>query len=272
MSPLVIDTNAGPIAVQQSRADGHPILLIHGNSSCKEIFSRQLEAPELDAYRLVAFDLPGHGASADAADPAATYTFAGYAAVAEQVLAQLGLHRPTVFGWSLGGHIALEMVGRGADLAGVMISGTPPVKAELESLMAGFNIDPTAENLTGKRDFTDEDVIAYATHTSAVDGIVEPHVLHMVRRTDGRARETMFGSVVAGQALDEREIVAGMKIPLAVVNGANDPFIQAAYFDGLTYGSLWSRGVVRMADTGHAPFLQKPRQFNALLAEFTDAR
>jgi len=268
MTTSFVETDKGRIAVIQSREDGPPILLIHGNSSCKEIFSRQFADPQLSQFRLVAFDLPGHGESADAAEPAATYTFAGYASVAEQVIAALGLARPTVFGWSLGGHIALEMVGRGADLAGVMISGTPPVKAELESLMAGFNIDPTAENLTGKRDFTDEDVIAYATHTSGVDGIVDPHALRMVRRTDGRARETMFGSVVAGQALDEREIVATMAVPLAIVNGEADPFIQAPYFDRLTYGSLWPRGVVRMVGAGHAPFLQKPQEFNFLLSEF----
>lgn len=263
-----IETSHGKIAYAQSRADGPAILLIHGNSSCKEVFSRQLSAPELSGFRLVAIDLPGHGESEDAADPAASYTFGGYAGMAREAAQALGLDRPVVFGWSLGGHIALEMIGGGFDARGVMISGTPPVKPELESLMAGFNIDPSAENLTGKRDFTEDDALAYATHTSAVSGVLDPHLLAMCKRTDGRARETMFGSVVMGQALDEREIVATTSVPLAIVNGVDDVFIQAGYFDDLAFSSLWPDGVVRVEGAGHAPFLQQPQRFNALLAKF----
>ena len=266
-----IETDLARIAFLQSRADGPAILFIHGNSSCKEVFGRQFAAAALGGYRLVAFDLPGHGASGDARTPERTYTFAGYAEVAEAVAGRLGLDRPVIFGWSLGGHIGLEMLGRGFAARGLMISGTPPVKADIESLMAGFNIDPSAENLTGKRDFSEADALAYATHTSAVDGRVDPHLLAMCRRTDGRAREIMFGSVAAGQALDEREIVATTTVPLAIVNGHDDVFIQPGYFGGLAYSSLWPRGVVRLEGAGHAPFLQRPQEFSALLAEFAAA-
>ncbi|MEO3387809.1 alpha/beta hydrolase [Mesorhizobium sp. CAU 1741] len=263
-----IETRHGVISYMQSRADGPAILLLHGNSSCKEVFERQFEAPGLAGYRIVAIDLPGHGASEDAKDPARSYTFGGYAEMATEAAAKLGLNKPVIFGWSLGGHIALEMIGSGFDAAGVMISGTPPVTPELESLMAGFNIDPAAENLTGKRDFTEEDVVNYASHTSAVDGSVNAHLLSMCRRTDGRARETMFSSVMEGRALDERAIVATSTVPLAIVNGEGDVFIQPGYFDTLNYAALWPKGVVSVKGAGHAPFLQKPEAFNALLAEF----
>lgn len=263
-----IATHHGKISYMQSRPEGPAVLFIHGNSSCKEVFAKQFSDPALADYRLVAIDLPGHGASEDAPDPEATYHFGGYAEMAEQVIEALDLGAPHVFGWSLGGHIGLEMVGRGTALKGLMISGTPPVTPDPASLMAAFNIDPQAENLTGKRDFTEEDAVAYATHTSNVDGVLDPHFLAMCRRTDGRAREIMFGAAVAGKALDECEIVASMTAPLAIVNGIDDPFIRPEYFDGLTYGSLWEQGVVRVEGAGHAPFLQRPDIFNRLLAGF----
>lgn len=263
-----IDTKTGRIAVNQSRADGPAIVMIHGNSSCKEVFAPQFEAAELAPYRLVAFDLPGHGQSEDARIPQEGYTFAGYAETVEELCAILGLTQPVLFGWSLGGHIALEMIGRGFDAGGVMISGTPPVTPELESLMAGFNIDPSAENLTGKRDFSDSDALAYGTHTSAVDGHLDPHLLAMVKRTDGRAREIMFGSVVQGQALDEREIVARTRVPFAIVNGEDDVFIRPEYFERLQFGSIWPQGVIRLPGAAHAPFRQQPAQFNRLLVQF----
>lgn len=266
-----IETAHGRVAVRDSGGAGPAILMIHGNSSGRIVFARQFEAPLLSGFRLVAFDLPGHGDSEDATDPAATYTFGGYAEVAEAVMRELELERPVVFGWSLGGHVALEMLGRAkASLAGVMISGTPPVKPVPESLFAAFVMDPAAENLTGKRDFTEEDALAYATHSSAVDGKLDPALLALCRRTDGRARETMFGSVVAGQALDEMAIVAETSTPIAVINGQDDAFIHPAYFDTLTFGSLWPRGVVRLHGAAHAPFLQRPREFNILLKEFAE--
>ena len=244
------------------------VVLIHGAGMDRSVWSHQTRFLAHHGYRAVAVDLPGHGASEDARDPLESYKIGGYAALTEELLGKLGVERPLLVGWSLGGHVALEMIGRGYHAAGVAISGTPPIQATLECLMSAFNIDPSAENLTGKRDFTDADALTYATHTSGTDGGLDAHFLAMVKRTDGRAREIMFGSVVAGEPLDEQAIVASMTVPLAILNGAEDPFIKADYFDTLSYGSLWNGRVVRIEGAGHAPFLQAPGKFNALLADF----
>ena len=53
------------ISLRDSEGEGPAVLLIHGNSSSGEIFRRQFEDPQLAHLRLVAFDLPGHGASTD---------------------------------------------------------------------------------------------------------------------------------------------------------------------------------------------------------------
>jgi pimeloyl-ACP methyl ester carboxylesterase len=264
-----IESPFGTLAVRDSGGAGTPLLLIHGNSGCKEVFDAQFAAPALQEFRLIAPDLPGHGASDDAPDPQSAYTFAGYAGAMEAVLEALNVEAPIVFGWSLGGHIALEMLGRGTALRGVMISGTPPVKPVMEDLMAAFNIDPEAENLTAKRDFSDADAVAFGTATSAgADGVLDPHLLAMVRRTDGLAREIMFTSVVMGAPLDEREIVANMTVPFAVANGEADLFLKPEFFDGLTAPTLWPQGMLRVPGAGHAPFIQTPEAFNTLLVEF----
>jgi pimeloyl-ACP methyl ester carboxylesterase len=265
----LVETTHATISVRERPGSGGPtVVFIHGNSSCKEIFREQFAAPELARMRLVAFDLPGHGASQDARAPETSYQIAGYAAMAEEVLASLGVERPLLVGWSLGGHIALEMIGRGFGAAGVLISGTPPIQPSIECLMQAFNIDPSAENLTGKRDFTDQDALMYATATSATDGGLDAHFLAAAKRTDGRAREIMFGSVATGAPLDEQAIVASMTVPLAIVNGEGDLFVRHDYFGTIPYGSLWNHGVVTMKGAGHAPFLQTPAAFNALLAGF----
>lgn len=71
----MVETKHGLIAVADTGpSDGHvgpPILLLHGNSACKEAFHNQF-AHFRDRHRVIAFDLPGHGAS-DNGDPEETY-------------------------------------------------------------------------------------------------------------------------------------------------------------------------------------------------------
>jgi pimeloyl-ACP methyl ester carboxylesterase len=83
-------------------------VLIHGNSSSSRAFSHQLDGPVGERLRLVAVDLPGHGASDDAKDPSAC-SLPGHARAVRSVVEALGLGEARFVGWSLGGHIALEM-------------------------------------------------------------------------------------------------------------------------------------------------------------------
>lgn len=266
-----VETSHATISVREKPGMGPTVVFVHGNSSCKEVFREQFADAAFADWRLIALDLPGHGASEDARNPEKSYQIGGYAEMAEEVLAKMGVEKPVLVGWSLGGHIVLEMVGRGYQAAGVMISGTPPIQPSIECLMSAFNIDPSAENLTGKRDFTDQDALMYATATSATAGGLDGHFLAAAKRTDGRAREIMFGSVATGAPLDEQAIVASMTMPLAVVNGAGDAFLRHDYFGSIPYGSLWPQGVVTVEDAGHAPFLQAPQTFDALLKEFVES-
>src|SRR5262249_11096521 len=70
-------TPHGLIAVEETRGNGPPVLLIHGNSSGRHVFRCQMMGPLARNFRLIALDLPGHGDSSDAPDPTHTYTLPG---------------------------------------------------------------------------------------------------------------------------------------------------------------------------------------------------
>jgi pimeloyl-ACP methyl ester carboxylesterase len=108
MKTQKIDTPNGAIAVHESAGQGPPVVFIHGNSSSSRAFSRQLEGPLGRRLRLVAVDLPGHGKLADAKDPSA-YSLPGHARAVRAALDALGIDEAHFVGWSLGGHVALEM-------------------------------------------------------------------------------------------------------------------------------------------------------------------
>ena len=69
-----IRTSHGVIAISETPGSGIPVLMLHGNSSCKEVFAGQLEGELGNRFHLVAMDLPGHGASSDAIDPQRSYS------------------------------------------------------------------------------------------------------------------------------------------------------------------------------------------------------
>ncbi|MGH6799681.1 MAG: alpha/beta fold hydrolase [Roseiarcus sp.] len=108
MKTQKIEASNGAIAVHVSAGHGPAVALIHGNSSSSRAFSRQLDGPLGKRFRLIAVDLPGHGESDDAKDQNA-YSLPGHARAVRAAVDALGLHEARFVGWSLGGHVALEM-------------------------------------------------------------------------------------------------------------------------------------------------------------------
>lgn len=260
-----IHTSRADIAVHTSAGTGLPLILLHGNSSCKEVFARQMEGSVGEAYNLVAIDLPGHGASSDAFDPAATYSISGYAESVLEVIAALGIKRAAIYGWSLGGHVALDLIPRFAGLAGVMISGTPPIRPTLESFQAGFKPEPVAA-LFGQETLGGAEMDAFAR---AVYGSADSAAFRAaLARTDGRARRMMIESIFNGQTADQRQIVETSDIPVAIVDGAHDPFVNLDYVAGLSIPSLWESHCFILRGAAHAPFLTHADRFDPILARF----
>src|SRR6187402_459321 len=53
-----IRTSHGVLAIEESGQGDLPVVLIHGNSSSREVFRRQIETGLFKDYRLIAVDLP----------------------------------------------------------------------------------------------------------------------------------------------------------------------------------------------------------------------
>ncbi len=262
-----VRTSHGDIAISETTGRRLPLLMIHGNSSCKEVFSKQLESPLGDEFRLIAMDLPGHGASSHALDPQRTYSIPGFADAAIELLENIGVSSAAIYGWSVGGHVGMEMLERFAGIAGLMISGAPPVGASMESIQQGFQ-PSQAIALSWQETWTEEE---FQVYTNTIFGqLAEPELREAGRRTDGAARRYLAESLMAGNAADERPLVARRDVPIAIVNGANDPIVNLTYIGELPYGNLWDRHCFVLRGVGHLPFREATDVFNALLGRFLD--
>jgi pimeloyl-ACP methyl ester carboxylesterase len=258
-----IETSHATLAVRESEGGGTPVLMIHGNSSCGAVFRNQLLGPIGQRHRLIAPDLPGHGSSSDAIDPERSYSMEGYADAMVELLRLLGIERAIVFGWSLGGHIGLEMIAHFPGMLGLMITGTPPISGS--DALSGFKASPHM-NLAGKETFTEEDVENYARSTCGEP--FEPFLRDVVARTDGRARRLMVEKFVAGSGVDQTEVVGTARLPLAVVNGIDEPFVNLEFIRNVRYANLWQGRTIEIPNSGHAPFWDAPASFDPIFEQF----
>jgi pimeloyl-ACP methyl ester carboxylesterase len=259
----MITTSHGSLAVEDSGRSGIPVLLIHGNSLCRDVFRNQMQGQLAKNHRFIAFDLLGHGESKNAIDPKRSYTRPGLADAAVELLDKLGVTEAIVFGWSLGGHIGIEMISRFPGLRGLMISGSPPVRHT--QMSQGFRASPHVR-VADKEELSKADIDAF------VEGIfgesAEASLRHAVARADGRFRKRLFEAARAGEGVDQRLIVESSLVPLAVVNGVTDRFVNLDYFDTVAYANLWEGRCHRLSRVGHAPFWEAPGDFNPILARF----
>lgn len=265
MNNQFVETTHGTISFADSGGRGCPVVFIHGNSACKEYFARQFVSPLRDHYRLLAFDLPGHGASANASDPTRSYSIHGFADAAMAFLDAIGVERAVLIGWSLGGHIVLEMMARWPGTVAGWITGTPPAGG---ADMAEAFLPSDKMGLTFKEEFSEMDARTQTQGGLGEGETVEPWMVAASLRADGRFRPMMLQSAMEGRDLDGREIARMSPLPLAVVTGSEEPYVNNEFLTRVTYANLWEARVHVLEGLGHMPFWQAPDIVNPMLTRF----
>lgn len=260
-----IVTPHADIRLTDSGGNGLPLLMLHGSGASRRVFDHQLSSPLGERHRLIAIDLPGHGESSDARDPAWGYSLPGFADIVADVLHALQIDRVAVFGWSLGGHIAVELMHRHPGVAGVMLTGAPPVGRGPIAMLRGFHANWDML-LASKEKFAQRDIERWAELCYGMS--ITPELVADIRRTDGRVRTMFSRSLMRGEGADQKRTVEEATVPIAVVDGERDPIIRHSYVVGLSIPTLWDGHVHVLPGASHAAFRDAPERFNALLMRF----
>jgi len=265
LRPLNLQLGAQTIAGFESAGTGRPILLVHGNSSSSRIWQKQLQGPLGAKFRVIAIDLPGHGASSPPPNPEKDYSGHGYAAAIAAAARALDLTSATVVGWSLGGHAVLNAAASLPMAARLMIFGTPPIGSGPAGFAGFKNLSPTAFTAAPTEAQIEEWMhTAFAPGYAPIPGFVGDDF----RGTDGNARACLGAAAQSGSLVDETEIVRNLKIPIAIVQGAEEQIVDLGYLQRLAAPTLWRSAVQVVAGAGHSTQWEKPEAFNALLDAF----
>lgn len=130
--------------------DKPKLILLHGNSSSKQVFAEHIKRYSKD-YHVIAIDLLGHGGSSKinnleqlTNDEKNTLSEAFYnpcAMVAElkQFLEKKDIQNAHFVGWSLGGHLAYALAVENPKLVSSIVAiGSPPVMFSTKGFAQGF--------------------------------------------------------------------------------------------------------------------------------------
>jgi pimeloyl-ACP methyl ester carboxylesterase len=256
-----IQTSHGRIAVE-ARGEGFPLVFIHGNSACRQVFRKQMSCPQLDGYHLISFDLPGHAESDDAPDGDRTFSRTGLADLVVELLGKLEIDQAAIVGVSLGGHIAVEMLARSGISQGQFLMGTPAVGS---NLMEGF-IGKPLNGLASRGELTPEVAQQFARFVSGDD--FEPFMQRAIERADREFGSKPFASAKRGAGGNQRAMLALTTTSTVSVNGENDRIINLDYIDSVPVANLWRGKCYRIPDAAHSPFWDVADIVNRLLADF----
>ena len=265
----VLSIGSERISVHDSGGSGPAVVLVHGNSSSSRVWEPLLTGELGRKYRLIAPDLPGHGQSSDAEQMvrSTVYSIPGYADVVRAVAGQMGVENAVFVGWSLGGHAVLEAAASLPQAAGFMVFGTPPLPFPPTADFGGAFLKL---GLGFAKDWSEDDARVWVADYMAPGVAAADFMLQDARRTDGHARASLAAGIGTVGYADELNIIATIGRPLAIVQGAHEQIVNAAYLDGLapTIPTLW-RGKVQVVEgAGHAVQWENPAQFGALLDAF----
>jgi len=250
--------------------DGPPLVLLHGWAMSSAVFAEVM--PQLaKSHRVLALDLPGHGAS----DPAPAYTLPGLAEDVAAWLGIVGIQRCALLGWSLGGQVAMQLaVGRPHVVDKLLlISSTPrftaegdwngglpvgQVRAMERQLRRSYEL---AMSDFFARMFTDEvmpreryrEIIRFAVRSGRLPAAVDVLAcLEILRDTDLRT------------------VLSSLSAPTLVHYGATDAITPAEAGSYLAKAIPGARGVC-WDGIGHAPFFSRPGGSVALWQDFLRA-
>ena len=246
------------------------LLFLHGWSSNWQIFLLNIAA-FMDTHRVLSLDLPGFGASEMPPEPV---SIRGYARTVDAMCDALGVERVSVVGNSMGGFI-------GAELA--LSFGTRVDRLVLVSA-AGLSTEnlPRTLSLTAARLVAAGVPLATRFESPIVRRPrLRRAAMQLVLRYPEKvsvplAQELVLsfgkpGFVAGLEAIIDysyRDRLPQIDVPVLVVWGRNDLIVPVG--DAFAYADLIGDNarVELFDDTGHAPMLERPSRFNALLRGF----
>lgn len=252
--------------VEGGAPDGPPLLFIHGLSQAKLAWQRQFSGMLAERFRLVAFDLRGHGHSDR---PAAGYDESEvWAEDVHRVIEAMSLARPVVVAWSYGGLVAcdyLRLHGT-SSIAGLVLVG-PATRIGVPGAISDVPAGTLDDDLTATDG--EHSVAALGRFVGTLARRPMPASEHAFFLGFNVMTPARVRAALLARTLDNDDVLSGLDVPVLVVQGGCDHQIVPAA--ARRVARLTARAEYRLYDrSGHTPFWEEPERFDADVAAFAE--
>ncbi|MEO5925455.1 MAG: alpha/beta hydrolase [Bryobacteraceae bacterium] len=226
------------------------IIFVHGWTCDETSWDQQVPAFEKD-YRVITLDLPGHGKSGAPKSEALSMTLFARAIEAVRVEAKAG--NVVLVGHSMG----VPVIRQYARMFPTHVAGLVPVDGPIH--FSG-NPAPDPEPMKGAQGLKNrEGMIRGMFGKSATPAMQEQVVKMMLAPSESTAIQAMASMYVASNWTEEV-----MRFPVLAIYPDHSQANDSKYTKKIFPNSK----IVEVPGTGHFVMLEKPTEFNKLLADF----
>jgi non-heme chloroperoxidase len=242
---------------------GRELILVHGLLGSHLSWDKQVHDPKLQKYRIITYDLRGHGLSGMPTKPAFYSNGKRWADELKTAIDAKRLQHPVVIGWSLGGFILTNYLRIYGDrnLGGIVyvdgvIDPNPKLQKGRTESARLMNSTDLSQHLEGTRQFLQR---------------------CFYRLPDSATFEKLFAIAAMGSPVMTRTVNTSIsvvsspfptvQVPALLILGEQDSFLRRAMLDR-------QQQLIPNAETslyaaiGHSPFLESSERFNREIDRF----
>lgn len=265
--PFFVRSEDGTMLSGEAQGDPQApeILFIHGLRQSRLSWEKQFSDAELAGFRMVSFDLRGHG---DSDKPASLTAYSDADRWADDVAAVIDgarLRRPVLVGWSLGGFVAgayLRKYG-GSRIAGVnLVDAVTKLSPDLLTEEAVTFTDTTTSHDLATRTAATADFLAACFHQPPSEA--EMRRMLVVNGMTARAVNEGF---IKTETSDLEPVFEAYGGPILLTHGIHDRLVRTEMSERIK--SIHANSELSLfPDSGHSPFYEEPVRYGQELARF----
>jgi 3-oxoadipate enol-lactonase len=242
--------------------DAWPLVLIHGFPFSRAQWEPQIQPLARD-YRVIAYDLRGHGTSPVGPGPLMIEF------LVDDLIELLDHHhipRATICGLSMGGYVALRAVDRHPDrVHGLILCDTragPDSSAGRLKRAEGIR----AIRAHGMGAFADKMLPAlFGTEVAAAGGPAVTHIREIMAKTDPDGACQALGAMAA--RLDLTDALPRIDTPTLVIVGEKDTLTPPTDARDMQ-AAIPGAALVELPGAGHVSNVERPEPFNDAVGSF----
>ena len=244
--------------------NGPEIIFIHGFLQSHLTWWKQVTDTMLaKKFRMITFDLPGHGGSDKPWDPAIFNNGENYADTLNAVITASGMKKPVLVGWSYGTRVVCDYLIKYGDshIGGINFVGSA-VSSDPKLLGPGFGFsgggalsDDLVQSLKGTRELNRK---CFHTPPSAADLDQLTAISMMV---PSKIRQWM------NRPAPYEEALKAIKVPVLVTHGVEDQIVRLSLAKYVVKTVPHAQASF-YKNVGHSVFWEAPSRFNRELAAF----